>query len=281
MDQSSPTHADPPDEQREQRLRVRVPFERCINFAQEADELLRISIHAIARTTQMVPLVSALAALDSDAGDAEADEHRAAELASARADAAFAQRELDRDFPLLRAHTVLAMWGALEVLAKDVALTRLLIDPTLIGRSEFARIKVPIAEFELLDRTERMRAAVSLLERETNAPLQPGIGRFEALFQAVDLGGSVPRSVSDTLFEMSQVRNLIAHRGGTVDQKFAAACPHLNVTPGDEFSVTGARYAAYRNAVMEYLALVISRVANAFRSGDRTEVLPEGDSPER
>lgn len=131
--------------------------------------------------------------------------------------------------------------------------------PDVLRRDEVRRIKGPIAELLSASPVERAEFLANALAQEVKAPLQKGVGRFEALLQAVGLGGKVDRTVRDVLFELLSVRNVLVHRNGRVDARFLENCPWLGHRLGDNLRITAAMSERYRPATIYYLIEILIR----------------------
>lgn len=145
-------------------------------------------MHGISGLRKAVGLVEALNHLDefyeSDKtgpepkGRVRTASERESDLEQSRKAAALADAEFKNGFPLLHAHSTVAMWGALESTVRDVVVAMLGVEPASAEREPFSRIRIPLVEFERLDAIDRLRFLVSAVERDRNLEFAPGIERF-------------------------------------------------------------------------------------------------------
>ena len=250
------------------------PFERCFDYIAETDRVLHLSIQGLSLITRMPPLARVLTKFIP-----EQDQ----DLKETEACAKFAQEEIDKGFPILHAHALTSLWGALDALITDLASVWLLNEPSVLARDQFAKLKIPLAEYELLGKENRMSFLVKELTRSLNADFKLGIGKFEVILEALGLVGEVEEDVRRTLLEMSQVRNVLVHRAGTVDRRFKESCPWVEVEVGSRLRIDHARYVRYSKAMHDYVLCLINRVRvhfgiEPFAEESVTEDSPNSDS---
>lgn len=175
-----------------------------------------------------------------------------------------ATREVADGFPVLHAQAVVTLWALLEACVRRLFADWLTNEPTSLQNPMFDKVKVRLAEYERLEGAERMFYVADALERELAAGLQIGVTRFESLLEALTLSGEVPDLLRRDLYELSQIRNAIVHRGGSVDRRLAQACPWLALKPGNDLHISHEMFGRYYNAVHAYLILLICRVGERF-----------------
>lgn len=181
-----------------------------------------------------------------------------------------ASNEISRGFPLLHGHALLGAWGALEACVDDVCVSWLQTSADARRGESVLRLKVSLGEFLALDEIERWRWVVEQLKRSTDSTLKPGVGQFEALLQAIGLGGSVESSVREVLFYAKSIRNVLAHRNGRADVRLVQECPRLGLSVGDPVRMTFAHLFAALTAMVVYAELLAVRVERA--NGREAEV---------
>jgi len=91
------------------------------------------------------------------------------------------------------------------------------------------KLKVKLGDYILLSKAEQAHYLVELLEQDLASSLKQGVSRFENLLNPFSLGGPLPDGCAKTLFELQQVRNVVAHRNGIVDRRLKSECPWLKV----------------------------------------------------
>jgi len=91
------------------------------------------------------------------------------------------------------------MWGALEVAIEDTVVGILCNEPTVLQGDAFAKVRVPLSEFETMEKDNRMRFLVSEFQRGQTPSNKRGITAFESLLEHVGLGGSVGEDLRKTI----------------------------------------------------------------------------------
>ena len=102
------------------------------------------------------------------------DKHQA-RMAAANVAAAFAEIESKAGFPFMHEFALVGLWGAIEATVEDLIVALLLNEPSLLQREQFAKIKISLAEYELLDKEERMRFLVIELQRTLRTGQRQGV----------------------------------------------------------------------------------------------------------
>lgn len=193
---------------------------------------------------------------DKDLPPGEYDRRRAASKAKEE----LALREVAEGFPGLFGQGVVSLWGLLESGVRSVAASYIQGMTGALQLPDLAKLKVKLGEYEALDGEDRAYYVLDLVERELAGPLRSGAERFECLLKVFSLDGPVPDELGRTLFEFSQVRNLLAHKDGVADRRFVNNCPWLPVSVGCEFHVDASRFHKYASASGDYMALIAERI---------------------
>lgn len=240
------------------------PFRRLLKYMEESDRLVALSVDGIRKIATMVPLAEALHNLNKDLMERHEVEQSERGIVLTRERAEFARREIENDFPLLHAHTLVGIWGAFEAAVEDLAVLILVNDPTARNRDAISKVKVSIAEFESLDSDERMRLIVQELQRTLRAEQRLGVNAFEVVLQAVGLDGVVKKKLSKDLFEYQQIRHAVVHRGSVADRCLMQRCPWLRLRPGDPILIRHKDYRRLANAIMDYSVAVIERLRKKY-----------------
>jgi hypothetical protein len=167
-----------------------------------------------------------------------------------------AQQTIDH----LNADAIIGLWASLETGVRDAMLEWLRLQPDARARDEVAKVKVPLAQFDAMSEDERLQYVLDQLEKNTTATLKAGVGRFESVLKIIGLGGDVDDETRRTLLELSALRNVIAHRGGVIDQKFLTTCPFATRQLNERVRITELEKLAFVGAVVTYTLLIIERV---------------------
>ena len=176
-----------------------------------------------------------------------------------KTNAEIARRELDAEFPLLHAQSLVGLWGAFECLVEDVFTSRLAQDPTLVSAEPFAKIKLPASILLMRDGFDVHQVILSEFSRNVGFDLSQGATRFERLLIPVGLGGEVPDELRDMIFEAQQIRHVWAHRAGIADAKFVERCPGLGTSVGARIDLGNAEFSRYMAALQAYGLIILNR----------------------
>jgi GNAT superfamily N-acetyltransferase len=182
-------------------------------------------------------------------------------LKDAKKHADFAEKEQREGFPLLHAHTLVGDWGALQSSIEDALVGMLMNEPELMQLESFSKIKITLAEFETLEKEERMRLLVEELQRGQGLGRKQGADVFEALLDQVKLSGPVEDKLKKTMWEMHNLRNVIVHRGSIADRRLVKGCPWLGLKVGDRVKIDHEDFEKHHFALGEYLMVIIRRMS--------------------
>ena len=238
-------------------------------YSKQSSRILHMCMRGISVHTMMPDTLMVLH--KHTTAEAEEKRHKyEREMKRATAEADFAKKEIDAGFPLLYAHHLVGLWGALEAAVEDCLVGILINEPDLLRSDAFSRLRIPLAEFECLDKEERVRFLLAEVERGQGLGRRQGVDAFESLLGHVNLSGPVDPEIKKTMWEMHHVRNVIVHRNSLVDRRLKEACPWLGLKVGEKITVDHKSFGQYAQALGEYLMTII------YRLGAKYEVNVEG-----
>ncbi|MDR4481955.1 MAG: hypothetical protein R3B95_01640 [Nitrospirales bacterium] len=207
--------------------------------------------------------------------DSEKDSPKHEEqLKRAKKDSKLAENEINAGFPLVYSNAIVTLWSLLEAMTRSMVVAWLKNERSSFQGDSINRLRIRIGDYEQLTEAERHHYIAELLETDVAAGLRYGIDRFEALLKPIGLDGAAPEKLRRNIFEFGQVRNAIAHRGGTTDRQLSNACPWLNFPIGEELPIIREHFDRYWEASLNYLILLVSRSATRF-GGDSTKDIQE------
>ena len=154
----------------------------------------------------------------------------------------------------------MGLWAGLEVVIEDTMVSLLINEPEHLESQEFSKIKVPLAEFETMEKEERMRFLVTEVQRNLGAGRRHGVDGFEKVLEVVGLGGTVDDETKKAIRELHGLRNVIVHRDSRADRKLVEACPWLGLHPGDRVTVAIDTVRRYDTAVAQYASTLADRI---------------------
>lgn len=265
-------------------LWARKPFTHFLEHLEQAHTFYHLSINGILmiihRSHRIEELTAKLERLDSESGLMHKQGHGHDGMRkTARSEAELAQHEVDQGFPVLNQQVTVDLWGALESLVRDFLAGCLANQTAPTGMDAVRKIKIRVADYEIMSKEERYYYLIEELERNLGAAFKQGINRFEALLDVFGFSGKVGKAIQKDLFELSQVRNVIVHRRGVADRKLVEACPWLGLTVGDRVAITTEAHHRHFDATIGYEKILLRRVTRYFsavrgRSISQTQTSP-------
>src|ERR1700731_2179596 len=159
-----------------------------LSYVNEAERLLQMSIKGVSGLRGMPSIIEVLAKVEAMDPDDGQPKHRFP-IEQANEFAQFAQKEIDSGFPLLHAHTLVGIWGAFEAGVEDMLVGILINEPELLQDQAFGKVRISLAEFEVLDKEDRMRLLLEELARAQGTTRKQGVDKFEALLDRFQLSG--------------------------------------------------------------------------------------------
>ena len=238
----------------------RAPFERAFDDLDRLMRMVLLSDRAIA----VLPGFRKLANMISDDNPKEDPEARARRIESLKQEDELAHAERQSDFPTLHAFAVQSLWAILENLVRDFAATWIIHTPETRQNPSLSKLRIKLGEYDSLSAEERGLYLVTLLEQDMGSSFRLGINRFETLLSCINLSGTVDEACAKAIFELQQVRNLLAHRNGRVDRRIRTACPWLKLKIGQKLCVSSSQFARYHDACMRYAMELMYRVSDAY-----------------
>src|SRR5450756_1169696 len=170
-----------------------------------------------------------------------------------------AKREVESGFRILHSNAVMLCWAYLEALVDDLLVGSIANNDALLTSGDLASLKVPVGEFLSLKEHERSHYLAGLASRSTRQKARGGDRLLEDLLALIGLDGDLPNGLKTNLNVFYKVRNVIAHRGGVVDYRFASECAMLNPTIGSVFPVSEKAFLACGMTAIRYGVEVFSR----------------------
>jgi hypothetical protein len=250
-------------------------FASTVEAFEELGQLIHISEKGIAILRGMPEVVKVLADVEGSLGDPRSKKR----IELAEKEAGLAQTEVDKDFPVLHGLAVVALWSGLEHFVKGLIALWLMHRKDALTASAVQRLKVKLGDYLPLSKPEQARYLIELLEQDLASPLKRGMSRFESLLEPFSLGGSLPDGCAKTLFELQQVRNVVAHRNGIADRRLRSECPWLKVKLNQGVPVTREMLNHYFNAAMEYALAVFYRIGDTYGHDLRPKDAPNKATP--
>jgi hypothetical protein len=248
------------------------PLRRFMTYFDESVRLLRLGMRGIGALRGMptmleilAPWNPAFAALKDPEHEVSDDESEKAKraLEKAKEHAGFAEKECSSGFPLLHAHTLVGLWGAIEASIEDMLVAILMNEPVVLESEAFSRLKISLGEFQRLEKEDQMRFILSETERQSGSG-KHGVDTFEFVLDRFELSGPVEPEIKKLIWEMHHVRNILVRRGGLADRRLVLACPWMNLKQGDLISVKHETLLDYGGALCRYLLVITHRLGTRY-----------------
>jgi hypothetical protein len=235
-------------------------FEQSLDSIHTLTRIVNVSERGISVLRGMPRVIKAIAKA-KDTGDMP---DTVKQIESAEKEAALAQQEVDKGFPVLHGLAVVALWSWLENFVKGFVVLWLIHRKDAYAATALQKLRVKLGEYLQLSKTEQAHYIVELMEQDLASPLKRGVTRFDSLFEPFALVKTpLPDGCTKTLFELQQVRNAIAHKNGNVDHQLKSACPWLKVKLNQTVPVSHKMLDCYAEACIQYL------LARLYDVGDR------------
>jgi hypothetical protein len=235
-------------------------FEQSIHSMETLMRIVSISERGIGVLRGMPGVIKAIA----KAKDTKDMPDTAKRIESAEKEAALAQQEVEKDFPVLHGLAVVALWSWLENFVKGFVVLWLVHRKDAYSATVLQKLRVKLGEYLQLPKTEQAHYIVELMEQDLATPLKRGVTRFDSLFEPFALVTTpLPDGHAKTLFELQQVRNAIAHRNGNADRRLKSTCPWLKAKINQPVRVSHKMLHRYSEACMQYV------LARLYDVGDR------------
>src|SRR6266568_4241363 len=130
--------------------------------------------------------------------------------------------------------------------------------------SAIQKLKIRLGDYIQRPKLEQAHYIVELLELELASSLKRGVTRFESLLEPFALTGKLPEGCAQTLFELQQLRNAIAHSNALVDRQIQSACPWLKLRLGQPIRISRAMLQRYAVVSGEYLLELLYRTGDLY-----------------
>lgn len=221
-------------------------------------QIIHISERGIGVLRGIPQVVKVLADTDNKIDPADA----AKRIKQAENEAELAVTEVEKGFPVLHGFAVVALWSWLEHFVKGFVALWLLHKREAKNVAAVQKLRVKLGDYLQLQKAEQAHFLVELLEQELAAPLKRGAKRFESLLEPFGISGALPDGCAQSLFELQQIRNAIAHRNGRADRRLRAECPWLKLKNNQPIYVSREMLEKYANASAAFLLTVLYSIGD-------------------
>lgn len=198
---------------------------------------------------------------------------------------ASAQAEVDSGFHSLSAYVLLSICAALETLAHDFLKICIRDDPSLLKKEIASKLKLAMTDLLTLGEDEKADLLATKILDEMAAPHKLGIERFHDVYEAVGFSFPVREEWRRPIREMYGVRNVILHRGGTVDRRLLTQCPWVAWELGSTVKLTSTDLIRYTGASSAYvrglMSVLLDRIMPDITEAERRVEFQRRDKEQR
>lgn len=161
------------------------------------------------------------------------------------------------EFWLLCNNTIVALCGALESMAKDVAAYEITRSGWPDSDAQERKFKFSAHEFLTMNPHEKARIIVDRVFDEERT--RNGYGsRLEAIL-SICTPFKVDTDIKLAVDEAYEMRNAIVHRGALFDRKLVAKLPRFEAEIGRPIRIVGADFNRYRKSIQEFASEISCR----------------------
>jgi hypothetical protein len=180
-------------------------------------------------------------------------------LAKATELEAFAKEQASSKFSYVHELGIVKLWSILENAIDELTFERL-GDPQGRAYEALNSLEGPLLPFFNASPDEQSEFLLGKLKSSVKAPLQRGVGRFEAILNPIGLGGPVEPLVAKAFIDLSETRNVVVHRGGIADKQYLSRCPWNQTLLGDKLRVRKRHFDWHACAADWYVVEVDARL---------------------
>lgn len=235
-------------------------FKESLNSHELLMQITDISARGISVLRGMPKIVKVLADVEGNSDHPDSVK----KLDRAQKEAELASTEVEKDFPVLHGLAVVALWSWMEHFVKGFVALWLTHRRDALDVPAVQKLRVRLGEYLQLQKAEQAQFLVELLEQELASSLKRGATRFESLLQPFGLSFQLPDGCGETLFELQQIRNAIAHRNGRADRRLRSDCPWLKLKINQPVLVSRKMLHTYSGAAGEFLVAFLYRVGDVY-----------------
>jgi hypothetical protein len=233
------------------------PVVACTTFVAEEGKIGGLLQRALTHIELGRPMLEYVALQLAQSGLDDAVEPMKRLLAAAPIQEQWAKELRESEYAVLNAHSLVAIWGALETCIEDTVVN-ILVSAPIPDAVQVVGIKAPITVYEEDEAHDVYRKIEKKLWIKGDV-----IGSYENILSVFGLSASVNSETAEILREVNSVRNCLVHRGGVVDEKAAREAPTLMPMVGKRLEVSKANYLRYHEAVGEWIVALMNSICSS------------------
>lgn len=237
-------------------------------FLDEMDlyhDLIWLTVNSISVSQKLPQAIAAIESVEGQVQELQVQKKRIDKIA------ALANQEIDSGFHFLYNQAVVYLYSQLEGAIKRFIMRFFSIEGVIENFDSIGKVKISISEYTSLNEVERLEYIFQQYEKNEARGIQYGVTRFESLLEPIGFGGEVDQSISRDIYELSQVRNNLIHRGGIIDKYLLDSCPWIKMPLGSKIGLEKDQYERYAIASVKYLSVILVRLGE-IRGKDMSEL---------
>ncbi|MFH0998978.1 MAG: hypothetical protein V1844_26320 [Pseudomonadota bacterium] len=168
---------------------------------------------------------------------------------------------IDSDFDSVNSHSLIGMWGAIEIAVEDTIVLILMKDESAVDVLIMNNIKTIDLIKGAISEVDGRRL-FSKLERSIRSKLPVGKA-YSKMLEIFGLNINCSLNTLEKLNEVNSVRNCLLHRGGFLDEKAIKECPLLKPYTGRKFIVSRKLYLEYYEAIEDFAKSFVHAAAKS------------------
>lgn len=164
----------------------------------------------------------------------------------------------ESDYAPLNAHSLVAIWGALETCIEDTVIAILEREPAAITAIAAAGVRIDPNKPLAILTEEELRSLYRKIEDAVRVK-HDVVQTQENVLNLFGLSADCPEH-KDALLSANALRNAIVHRGGFIDEKAVRQAPALSLLLGTKCILRSTEFLKYHQAVSACLVALIGSI---------------------
>lgn len=171
----------------------------------------------------------------------------------------YLEKEMKNNYSYLYNLSSIRLWGIIETAVDDFVQHTIETDSSVREMETLKKVQGPLVDFINMSQSDQSLFLLDSLKRSIKASSKLGIGRFESILACINHDGAVSEVVRTTLFELSEIRNVLVHKNGKADLRIIKNCPWLALSQGMSIHINEKRFNNYKLAVTWYILELTNR----------------------
>jgi len=244
------------------------PINDCLTYLVEEINTCGLIVRSI-QNTELLSTILPLALERSDQISEKLTQALTTLLQLSKNDSQFARDEIKRDFSIVRMHSAIGLWSAIETMVENVLASHINKHPELRDKikEKYPDIKIKNKPNEPLE-----NSTLRLIKNLENLCDGETVGkRYEEMLSAVGLEFSISDEIATGLNDLNEFRNLALHRRSIVDARFLAKSSFKTHKVGEKFTISDDEYIRFYDSCCKFTTSAIGSIRNSPYAGLKTQ----------